>query len=67
MVIETQFVSVWGQLRTRKLHIMYSVPPQNPASMLKLLCSGKNDINVYMHIKQAVPAHCTSKLNIQTL
>jgi len=34
MVIDTQFVSVWGQLRTRKLHIMYSTPPQNPASML---------------------------------
>jgi len=34
MVIDTVFVNVWGQLRTRKLHIMYSTPPQNPASML---------------------------------
>jgi len=34
MVIDTQFVNVWGQLRTRKLHIMYSTPPQNPAKML---------------------------------
>jgi len=34
MVIDTQLVNVWGQLRTRKLHIMYSTPPQNPASML---------------------------------
>jgi len=34
MVIDTQFVRVWGQLRTRRLHTMYSVPPQNPARML---------------------------------
>jgi hypothetical protein len=39
---------------------MYKAPPQNPARMFHGYMF--SDINVYMAMKQAVPAHCMASL-----
>ena len=62
MAIDTTFVTVCGQLRTRKLHAKYSAPPSTPATMFQGYIF--SDINVYMQRKQTVPAHCSMLFNI---
>jgi hypothetical protein len=65
MVIPTALVTICGLLATRKLHTMYKAPPQNPARMFHGYMF--NDINVYMAMKQAVPAHCIASFNFMPL
>ena len=65
MAIPTALVTICGLFATRKLHTMYNAPPQNPARMFHGYMF--IDINAYMTMKQAVPAHCIALLNIDTL
>ena len=34
MAIDATFVTVWGQLRTRRLHAKYNAAPSTPATIL---------------------------------
>jgi hypothetical protein len=54
-------VTICGIFATRKLHIKYKAPPQNPARMFQGYMFKL--IIVYITMKQAVPAHCITSFN----
>lgn len=65
MVIPTALVTICGLFATRKDQTMYKAPPQNPARMFHGYMF--SDMNVYITMKQAVPAHCIASFNFMLL
>ena len=64
MVTPTTLTIVCWLFLTRKLQTRNKAPPRQPATSCTVCSSLKKLITVYITMKQTVPAHCSTSLNL---